>query len=405
MRKWEDIIKDKLEGYESTLPEGSLAEFQALREGKKSSASKKVAPWLWGMTAVALAGIAAILFLRQPSIPNDGIQIVRQPAEPMAAVMDSTGAYEQVLPEINNNHTVSVKSIRHSDPSPKESSILILAEEEMVDADTEDSINLEENRIEEKTQTTDSTVIKIIDNPNEASGSPFIPQNNEVKLVDIGVGPAAGAVVGGGLLAALIVPARQHVPPYEGLGSEGSEGSEGKNSPSGNTDGMTGPPDGLKDKPTGAQMHSSPLRLGLSARIPVANKLYVSTGLEYSCYHSIITYSYSGDKKQFVHYLGIPLRLDWVIASRNWIDVYAGGGLQTDICTGATLAGDSIAKDKPNFSLLGAGGIQLNLTKHLGIYVEPELNWRIPSKNQELDTYRSQNPLMFSVVSGIRFSL
>ena len=33
MRRWEDIAKDKLEGYESRLPEGSLAEFRARRDG------------------------------------------------------------------------------------------------------------------------------------------------------------------------------------------------------------------------------------------------------------------------------------------------------------------------------------------------------------------------------------
>ena len=31
MNKWEDIVKDKLEGYESNLPEDSLAAFNARR--------------------------------------------------------------------------------------------------------------------------------------------------------------------------------------------------------------------------------------------------------------------------------------------------------------------------------------------------------------------------------------
>ena len=43
----------------------------------------------------------------------------------------------------------------------------------------------------------------------------------------------------------------------------------------------------------------------------------------------------------------------------------------------------------------------MNVTKHLGIYLESELNWRIPTDNPKLGnhslvTYRSEHPVMFS---------
>ena len=41
MRNWEDILIDKLEGYESPLPEGGLAEFRARREGAAPAAKQK----------------------------------------------------------------------------------------------------------------------------------------------------------------------------------------------------------------------------------------------------------------------------------------------------------------------------------------------------------------------------
>ena len=109
--------------------------------------------------------------------------------------------------------------------------------------------------------------------------------------------------------------------------------------------------------------------------------------------------------KQQAHYLGIPIRLDWVFASNRLFDVYLGGGLEGDFCVGATVGGNRISKDGFGLALQGAGGVQLNVTKHLGIYVEPQLSWQIPMNNTKLRTYRSTHPLLFTVAAGVRFNI
>ena len=73
MSKWEDIVKDKLEGYESKLPEGSLAEFRALRAGAGSARPKRRSPVVWAAAAAVAAGLAAVLFLRQPQATNETV--------------------------------------------------------------------------------------------------------------------------------------------------------------------------------------------------------------------------------------------------------------------------------------------------------------------------------------------
>ena len=84
MKQWEDIVKDKLEGYESPLPEGSLTEFRTRRDAV--APAKKRRPLVWSMAAATAlaAGLAAVLFLRQPTIPEDAIQLVPQPVAPVA---------------------------------------------------------------------------------------------------------------------------------------------------------------------------------------------------------------------------------------------------------------------------------------------------------------------------------
>ena len=143
--------------------------------------------------------------------------------------------------------------------------------------------------------------------------------------------------------------------------------------------------------------HRMPLKVGLSVRTPLAEKLYLTTGLDYSRYASVYTYSQSSEIKTFEHYLGIPLRLDWMFASSKRFDLYAGAGMQAEWC----LAGS----EGFSTSLLGAGGVQFNLTDWLGVYAEPQLSWKMSIDKPTATTYRSEHPLMFAVATGIRINI
>ena len=88
MRKWEDIVRDKLEGYESALPEGSLADFHARRGS--TAAGHTGRRWIWVAAVAVAAGLAAVLFLRRPSVPENVIQVVPQPSAPVASAVDRT---------------------------------------------------------------------------------------------------------------------------------------------------------------------------------------------------------------------------------------------------------------------------------------------------------------------------
>ena len=69
-----------------------------------------------------------------------------------------------------------------------------------------------------------------------------------------------------------------------------------------------------------------------------------------------------------------------------------------------TFDGIRVRNKDLNLSFLGAGGLQLNLTKNLGLYVEPQVSWTIPIRTQGLETYRSEHPFMFSVGTGLRIT-
>ena len=161
----------------------------------------------------------------------------------------------------------------------------------------------------------------------------------------------------------------------------------------------------VKDVLIGRPHHNLPLKVGISTRIPVSGRFGLTTGIEYSMYSSTFTYTLSGDKKQIAHYVGIPVRLDWTFITTGWFDAYLGAGVSGDVCVGATLAGEKIKRDGLAVSLLGAGGVQFNVARRVGLYLEPELSWTIPSDAQILRTYRSDHKGMFSVSGGLRINL
>ena len=384
MKKWEDSIKDRLEGYESPLPEGSLAEFRALREGKAALPAKKVAPWIWGLTAAVAAGLAAILFLRQPTLPDKGIHLIQQPMTSVTIVSDFT-ARPGLMPSPQRiAHAVTPKAVPQVSVRVRE---VISAHEDEQEEAVEPDAEKEVTTVEPSFNTT----------------LPNVPKEKGTSSVQMMV-PAAGVVAGSGLLAA-VAASGFRVGIFDDASPSGSLDYAGADHPE---YGTGSPYDAFLDKNNdidGSPEHAFPLKLGLSTRIPVADRLYLSTGLQYALYSSSFTYRLSGEKKQKVHYVGVPVRIDWVLASGRLFDVYVGGGMQGDICVGATMAGEPFTKDTPSLSLLGAGGIQMKVTRHLGLYAEPELSWRIPSEKHVLQTYRSEHPLMFSVAAGLRIDI
>ena len=96
MRKWEDIVKDKMEEFDETLPESVFVEFHAMRNGAAPDPAPKRFPLVWALVPAVAAGMAAVLLLRHPSTLDNGIQIIHQPVQPVAAVTDSVEVVETI---------------------------------------------------------------------------------------------------------------------------------------------------------------------------------------------------------------------------------------------------------------------------------------------------------------------
>lgn len=433
MSKWENIVKDKLEGYESPLPEGGLAEFRARREGTAPAAKRYSPHWGWALAGAAAvaACLAALLLPPRPTPPEDAIQVIKNQPVVETVVPDSADIVEPV-PELTPPvQPVFPTSARRVAAVLSKTESVSEAPEEKAAEPAEASVEpAEEPAVPqaEEAVTTDAPMDKNpVPDETRWTESPFVPQAPQARKIRLNVAPVAGAVAGGGLLAAVLTPwARggKQGPTNAATSQESlllnnsgpanngyvyynfftNSVADNPYSPESNNLDVASIELGLQDVP-GDYTHYRPLKMGLSTRLPLTQKLSLTTGLTYSLYGSKFTYTLSGEKTQLVHYLGIPVRLDYTLASNRWLDVYVGGGIAGDLCVGSTLGGNAFAKDGPGFSVLGAGGLQWNMTKRLGLYVEPELSWTLPSEKHILKTYRNEHPLVFTVATGLRINL
>ena len=161
--------------------------------------------------------------------------------------------------------------------------------------------------------------------------------------------------------------------------------------------------DGYSD----SYQHDMPVSFGVSARIMLSKRFSINTGLNYTLYSSMRERSYSSSEvtereRQNVHYLGIPLRCDWLVVNRRYFTFYMGVGAQVDKCVYARVGNERLHENDFLFSLTGAAGLQYNITNKIGLYLEPDFSLRL--NEGTLETYRHEHFGVISARAGLRFN-
>lgn len=357
MESWESIIKNKLDGYESQLPEDGYARLE-----NATSQAKPVRRFRYvlGFTTVAAAAAVAVLFfLRRPADSASCVRLI---------AIETIPPVEIVAPQIPKPALLSapMKKTRSectAEKSPDqgtgktETTIENLPPADVSDADSGiSSLKASQPALGIKTNQESAPVRQL--------------QQPASHLKKAGIGTA-----GAGLIASALVIMR-----------------------SGNRETIAGP----GGSTSSIKRHYLPFRAGLSVGIPLSESTRITTGLVYSYYRSSES---SGDGLiQSVHYMSLPLRLDWSFVSRSWGDLYFGAGVEANQCIASTLAGNKLNhNDRMDFSLQGVVGAQWLASEHVGFYLEPTLSWLPSAPSLELKTYRTQHPVMFSMVFGCRW--
>ena len=165
--------------------------------------------------------------------------------------------------------------------------------------------------------------------------------------------------------------------------------------------------------------HHMPLIIGIYVNRTFASRWSMETGIRYTLLRSDIHSESSvmnKETEQSIHYLGIPLKINYSLMSYNGFTLYGHGGgaldvpvfgnqqiheylPQTDITDNYTLR----IKAPLQWSVEGGFGIQYRITPSLSIYAEPSFRYWFNS-GSDVKTIHKDHPVEFSIPIGLRLS-
>jgi len=148
--------------------------------------------------------------------------------------------------------------------------------------------------------------------------------------------------------------------------------------------------------------HNLPLSLGVMVRMDIRPRLGVESGIEYTFLHSAIE-SVIGRLDQRLHFIGIPVRLDYRFLSRGGLDLYAGVGAKAEKCIAASFGAVNCEEKRIQWSADAFAGVQYRLWDRAHLFIQPEVSYYFTAT--DLPTYRTENPLSFTLQAGLRFDL
>lgn len=165
--------------------------------------------------------------------------------------------------------------------------------------------------------------------------------------------------------------------------------------------------------------HHVPLRVGVSVRYALTDRFGIETGLAYTFLSSDFTLGEGGNRRereQRLHYVGIPVNVDYSLWRNRWFDVYVSGGgmlernvggkvTTTEYVNGSVMSTeeDDVKTSKLQWSVAAAAGAQVNIVDGVGIYVEPGVGYYFKN-GSGLKTAYSEKPVTFNVKLGLRYT-
>ncbi|AZB34788.1 PorT family protein [Chryseobacterium bernardetii] len=173
-----------------------------------------------------------------------------------------------------------------------------------------------------------------------------------------------------------------------------------------------------QNKPVEARIrHKVPVTFGLSVYYNLGKRWGIGTGLNYTKLASEL-HSGSSDNyikgEQKVHYIGIPVQVNYNIIQKGRFTGYVTGGALVEKSVSGSITTSYVVNDevketseekldhKPlSFSVNTAVGLQMKVVNRLGIYAEPGIGYHFKDENSPNTIYK-EKPLHFNVKFGIR---
>ena len=158
------------------------------------------------------------------------------------------------------------------------------------------------------------------------------------------------------------------------------------------------------------QDHKQPISFGLTLSYPLTKRLSVSTGAVYTKLSSdflTIVQDHQIKRHQVLHYVGIPLNLQFSVWQWHGLEAYLTAGGQVDWNVAAKANTDGIdqkmGKDRAQWSIGGSLGVQYHIVPQIGLYAEPGIRHYF-NNGSSISNFYKDKPTNFNLQLGLRFN-
>lgn len=398
-------IKDRLDSYEESAPEGLWSDIEASVFPKEKPRKAAFVPWMW--LSAAAAAVAAVLIVTNilSNDPKEDRIVAQTDITPSSSVNpgDDPASSEELAslladadimpaePTPVRAKTLPVKSVPENqvslEPEPEiaaeaEPDVVLESESEMV-VEAEPTVPVEQEQ--------DRRVATNHDG-EDWSGYMSATDDGETGFLSR---ISMKASLAGAATQSQDVSNYDPAMFYYGSGDTRSSG--------------------YSDEPTRAfapmdplisassvetdTRHHRPVRMSLTFHMPLGGIFGVETGVSYTLLRSTVTTTSGSTVNrniQTLKYLGIPVNLTAGLYGNDWCRLYLSGGGMAEKCVSGEI--------KPLlWSLNAVAGLQVNLGRSLGIYAEPGLSYHFDDGSPVRTIYKDR-PLDFMMTVGARMS-
>ena len=162
----------------------------------------------------------------------------------------------------------------------------------------------------------------------------------------------------------------------------------------------------------GNAKHHAPVSVGLQVAFGIAPRLSLSTGMVYTRTSSDF-YPYAPSSSynvhQVLHYVGIPVGLNYEFWQSGGFHAYVMAGAEADYNVKNDTDEEGVKKedakrDRVQFSGKASLGAQYDITPKVGLYIEPGAKYYFDNGSHVENTFKDKK-LNFNLQFGLRFNL
>ena len=162
----------------------------------------------------------------------------------------------------------------------------------------------------------------------------------------------------------------------------------------------------------GNAKHHAPVSVGLQVAFGIAPRLSLSTGMVYTRTSSDF-YPYAPSSSynvhQVLHYVGIPVGLNYEFWQSGGFHAYVMAGAEADYNVKNDTEEEGVKKenakrDRVQFSGKASLGAQYDITPKVGLYIEPGAKYYFDNGSHVENTFKDKK-LNFNLQFGLRFNL